>query len=162
MANNCYSYVEYRGADAPLVYDMFKKLETINREKGVGALPDIEGIKKTYAKYFFDIDIVGHDEEYAHVRFWTKWAPPLAELIVMAKHFQGSWEVQVEELGMWIYGKIMLDNEGNHTEIWLDREVFEAVEETDDCQWKYKGEIYESDYDIYEMELERLLNTSVI
>jgi hypothetical protein len=141
---------------------MFKKLETINREKGVGALPDIEGIKKTYAKYFFDIDIVGHDEEYAHVRFWTKWAPPLAELIVMAKHFQGSWEVQVEELGMWIYGKIMLDNEGNHTEIWLDREVFEAVEETDDCQWKYKGEIYESDYDIYEMELERLLNTSVI
>ena len=162
MANHCYSYVEYRGADAPLVYDMFKKLETINREEGMGALPDIEVIEIKYAKYFFDIDILGHDEGYVHVRFWTKWAPPVEELIEVAKQFQGFWDIQVEELAMWIYGKVTIDNKGNYTEIWLQEDVFKAVEETDDCQWTYKGEVYESDYDIYEMELEKLLNSSVI
>ena len=162
MANHCYNYVEYRGADAPLVYDMFKKLETINREEGMGALPDIEGIDKQQGRFFFDVELLNEDTSYVHVRFWTKWSPPMEEMIDISKHYLGTWEMEVEELNMGIFGKVMFDNEGNYTEVYLDDEVFNNIEETDDYQWKYKGKIYESDYEIYEEELKRLLSKSVI
>ena len=86
----------------------------------------------------------------------------MEEMIDISKHYLGTWEMEVEELNMGIFGKVMFDNEGNYTEVYLDDEVFNNIEETDDYQWKYKGKIYESDYEIYEEELKRLLSKSVI
>lgn len=160
MANWCSNIMIYSGAKAPELFELFRNLKKESEEESCGVLPKIEGINLQQGKYFFDLDIADNQNDFLQVRFDTKWTAPLEELLAIAKRYDGQYTIEVEELGNCIYGKIFITSKGgepDYKEIYLSDEVFEAIEETEDCTYRYKGIAYDSEFDILEQELNKLI-----
>ena len=160
MANWCSNIMIYSGAKAPELFELFRNLQTESKEEGCGVLPKIEGINLQEGRYFFDLEIVDNQNDFLNIRFDTKWVAPLEELLTIAKHYEGQYTIEVEELGNFIFGAIFITSEGGnvgHTEVYLPDEVFEAIEEAEDCTYQYKGIAYDSEYDILEQELNKII-----
>lgn len=148
--------MRYSGAKAPELFELFRNLQTESREEGLGVLPKIEGINLQQGRYLFDLDIIDNQNDFLQVRFDTKWVAPLEELLAIAKHYEGNYTIEVEELGNCIFGKILINSDGDYQEFYLPDEVFEGIEEAEDCTYRYKGVAYDSEYDILEQELDKL------
>lgn len=160
MANWCSNIMIYSGAKAPELFELFRNLKKESEEEGCGVLPKIEGINLQQGRYFFDLDIADNQNDFLQVRFDTKWVAPLEELLAIAKQYEGQYTIEVEEMGWLIFGKILINSEGaevEHREVYLSDEVFEAIEETEDYTYRYKGVAYDSEFDILEQELNKLI-----
>lgn len=160
MANWCSNIMIYSGAKAPELLELFRNLQTESKEEGCGVLPKIEGINLQQGRYFFYLDIIDNQNDFLQIRFDTKWVAPLEELLAIAKQYEGKYTIEVEELGNYIYGAIFITSEGGnvgHTEVYLPDEIFDAIEEAEDCTYRYKGEAYDSEFDILEQELNKLI-----
>lgn len=107
MANNCYNFIYVSGDDLSGVEAFMKECMQVN-DTGYGWLP--EWMKEDYEKlsyvhYLFDMDDNGGGSYVC----WTKWAPPVKELIIISRKLTGvTWEMEWEECGMGLYGRCVV------------------------------------------------------
>lgn len=87
--------------------------------------------------------------------YQTKWSPNLEVMKQIADHFGLGFYMYYDELGNGIYGEALYDN-GKLVNLFLENSDFEQYvyqEETED--YLFEGAVYESDYDILEILMER-------
>lgn len=143
MANWCSNFVTFTGGDIEGLNELMYTGQRWCDDKNEGWLPsfDLDG----YDRYLFNIEV----QDSGEIRFETKWAPPIQEMFKIAVRFGCSMEISYEELGNYVYGKATFD--GNTLEDFcLTDDDFEQVSEREDGMYMYKGEVWESQYDIYE------------
>jgi hypothetical protein len=157
MANWCYNTVQFEGSNETL--NELEKLFTAIAEKevreGQGQLPDFV---PSGSGWLFGI----HWEE--SVLFYeTKWCPNIKVMIAVADHFKTGFICSCEELQMQIYGEYYYSN-GILTDTFLDDTDFAQYEinRDNDDTWIFEGEVYESNYDILEILLDRKKNRNNI
>lgn len=159
MPNWCSNSVTFYGENAEKVNALFRELQTkqeadIDRK---GVKPDFVDEKPTHNPYMFEIY-----ENYHGKTWWsydTKWIPNTDDLVDIANKFNCNFEQYYEESGSNIYGKTTYDN-GNFDEVSLDDDDFNMIEHNEkDDLFIYKGESYESIFEIYELILNNKLNS---
>lgn len=146
MANWCTNFIH---TDNQEVIDVFKELEKKEQEEKCGQTLD-------YFKddrFLFNIYV---DE--GHITCETKWAPPIDTVINLAKKYNCIIEIDYDESGNLIYGKLVADGQGSTDTFLLDEDwdKFEYDEEKD--LYIFEGKEWESDDEIKEILLERKLN----
>ena len=168
MANNCYNFINVSGDDLSGVEAFMKECMQVNNT-GYGWLP--EWMKEDYEKldyvhYLFDMEDNG-DGSYV---CWTKWAPPIEELIIISRKLAGvTWEMEWEECGMGLYGRCVIRDGVVVSLVELTEDEVNQVkldEEKDMYVWtKPDGtvETSESDSELYnEMLDQKTLSLSVL
>lgn len=127
MANQCNNFLTLKTDDPnhPLI-EWFKE----NSGAKEGTLPlDLD---LRHDAYFFDI-MVDHDSPLTYsIYFWTKWNPPIDELVEIGDRYKISWDLQYEELGCGVFGKTRYDHQLNTMQdIYLSDEDLDLVIEDD-------------------------------
>lgn len=140
MANNCMNWISVSGADISVVKEFMNQATDRNKE-GYGWLPeDIVGKmieENKYVHYLFDVNVSGVSDNFMYIDCWTKWSPPIEELLLISSMTQGvRYEMSWEESGMQLYGRCVI----------LDGVVVHMVELTEEeC-----GQVqYDDDSDRY-------------
>lgn len=161
MANHATNSVEFSGTEENLqqVMGLFSAMEALENETGKGQLPefilnnpelmDITG-------YFHSISIY----EANSINWESKWSPNIDRVVEIAKHFGVSFVMDYEELGCGIYGKAIY-TAGDETaqEYDLTDEDLDQYESDDDNDcYLFRGEEYESQYDILNILFEERFN----
>ena len=100
-----------------------------NQDFSRGHLPDDDG--NNAKRYFFDIYF---EEGADYFACTSKWAPPIDEMVVIAKKYEFSFRLEYEEPGSLIFGMYDYDyNEDSLSEKHIDPEEYpDYDEETDE------------------------------
>lgn len=146
MPNWCSNTATFVGTDVDKLKKLIDDGIKVN-DTGYGWLPDFL-VKDGNERYLFEICIEDYGQRSLSIRFDSKWAPPLSELMNIASHFKLTMYAEYEELGMLIYGKADYNGKKLRTAELTD-EDFDKVTEREDGTYMYEGASYESDYDIY-------------
>lgn len=147
MANNCINHLQVKKSENS---EFIKWFSSQTGESG-GCLPDFCINKEKGNRYLFDIDVT--DDA---VGFWSKWAPPIEELVEMGKFWKTSFELNYAELGNGIFGRFTFDHlTYKQLDVYLNDAELEQVEFDGNGEPFYKGERIESEYEIYQQLLEK-------
>lgn len=146
MANWCINFIH---TDNQEVIDVFKELEKREQKENCGQTLD-------YFKddrFLFNIYV---DE--GHITCETKWSPPIDTIVNLAKKYNCVIEMDYDESGNLIYGKIVADKYGSKDIALSDEDwdKFEYDEEKD--LYIFEEKKWESDDEIKEILLERKIN----
>lgn len=163
MPNWCFNHVKFTGNNTRKAITLLQELEKKCQETGQGQLPSFIDPEKYFGNsYMFDINV--HNDldgkPTNSFDYQTKWAPNTEALIDIAKHFKLEFEQQYDEMGMGIYGRAFYRN-GELETFDLDDATLQQIEydeETD--MYKYQGEEWESQYELIEMLLDNMIETS--
>jgi hypothetical protein len=152
MANWCYNKITFEGSSN--VIEQLKKLFEALAEKEVkeehGQLPDFV---QNGERFMFCINW-----EYDTLSYETRWSPNVEEMKQVADFFKTNFTYYYEELGNLVYGVVRYEN-GVLTDTFLDSADFDLFEENEGSDtWTLEENIYESEYDILELLLERKEN----
>lgn len=146
MPNWCSNHIFTSNQD---VIELFKKLQKRQKESGNGETMDWFNDER----YLFDIEFNGDS-----VTFETKWSPPLKTAEAISKLFNTEIVLDYDEPGMCAFGKyIVSPNSELHYFLTMDDFNKYDYDEDKDC-YIYEGEEYESDYEIKEILLEKLID----
>jgi hypothetical protein len=131
-------------------------IDEMNEKKaqGIGWIPR-DYTSDNFYHYMFDIDAT--DNHYDIVlNCWTKWTPPIDEILFLCSRIGVDFTMFYEELGMNVYGRCSFDSETNTFEdVHLTDEDFKrVVEDEDTFDFTFDGEPIECRYDAYELMLE--------
>ena len=153
MANICTNTITFSGEDLSGIRNL---IDEINNTDGYGWLP--EGYVGEYYHYLFDVDITDYDEEIV-ISCWTKWSPPIDEMMYLCKQTNVNVNIHYEEMGMGLYGVCYYDlNTDEVEDVCLDDKDINRIEydEENDC-YTLDGEPIQSDFEEYEnMLIEKL------
>lgn len=154
MANHCMNMIVFSGENLSPIRDIIKDIQEENR-KGYGWIP--EGFSSSNEYALFDVEIIDNDNEIIF-NCWTKWMPPMDEMLYLCFGTDIKVSIEYEELGMWVFGKCFYDGATNtFVDISLNDLDFKRVGCNDDCEWTYDGDVIESRYDA----LEEMLNNKL-
>ncbi|MET3129136.1 hypothetical protein ABID42_004258 [Arcicella rosea] len=156
MANWCSNMVTFEGSIEAIkqIQQLFEAMKENEEKTGQGQLPDFTD--NTNGGYFFNIYWNEGDE--GMFQYETKWAPNSEILRTIAERYLLNFIHDYEEMGNGIYGKASYQN-GILDDVCLSDEELELYsfdEETD--TYHFEGEVYEIEYEILEMLLERKLS----
>lgn len=142
MANNCGNSILFQGDK---VSECMEFVKSRIREDGNG----IFLVDGEYDRYCFEIDA---DSE--RLNFITKWGPDILQIHALALKFGLQYEYYYEELGCEVYGCAIFD--GDFISIYdLEESHFQEIEENEEeGTYRFRGEEYESQYDILDILLE--------
>jgi hypothetical protein len=155
MANHCMNTIVFSGENLSLIRDMIKDIQEENR-KGYGWIP--EGFSSSYEHALFDVDITDNDNEIIF-NCWTKWMPPMDEMLYVCFGTDIKFSIEYEELGMEVFGKCFYDGASNEFyDFSLDDLDFKRVGCNDYSEWTFDGNVIESRYDAFEQMLNDKLN----
>jgi hypothetical protein len=147
--------ITFSGEDLSPIRNLIDEIKEENR-KGYGWIP--KGFNSTYEHALFDVDV---DDNVNEIIFecWTKWTPPLDEILFLCFGNDVNFSMQYEELGMNIYGICTYDSKTNTFEdVHLNDADFERIVEDDDTfEYTFNGEPIESRYDALEEMLKNKL-----
>lgn len=134
------------------VIEVFQKLVHKQEQSGVGETFD--WFKDD--RYLFDIHIYG-----GFVHFETKWSPAIETAKSLAKVFKTEVILDYDEPGMCMFGKFVFNGEeAKHYNI--STQDCESIEWNEDTGlYTYNGEEYESDSEIKEKILEKIIQQSI-
>ncbi len=154
MPNWCSNTVQFDGKPSQLekIQRLFEGLEKKEQLENCGQLPDFI---KADSGYFFNTRW-----EEGTLYYETRWSPNSDILVSIADKFTVNFTHDFEEPGNLIFGRIeyrdklitLVELDSN------DFDLYEYDEENDN--WIFEGQIYESDYEIKEILLERKLKDS--
>jgi len=152
MANTCNNSIYFYGKDLSKIKEIIADAIRTNDKLQQGWLPEFAKPEHCLARYFFDVCInhVTEGEELA-VSCWTKWAPPLEELVAICKEANVSCLCLYDELGFLIYGQFQYDvSTDTQKDISLTDEDFDRVQEDKESDvYIFDGEVVESCYTAY-------------
>jgi len=149
MPNWCVNTVEFY-ADAEkisVIQNFFQEMSKMETRTMHGQLPSFVNEQRGW---LFEIDM---EDEILH--YQTKWAPNLSVIKQVADHFKCGFHYTYDEPGMQLFGEISY-REGVLKACWMentDYDLFEMDEEN--LTYTFEGKVYESEYDIFEIILER-------
>ena len=156
MANICSNYLSITGgkeSDVNSFRTSFIKMKEKELEFNLGQLPEEIPIEKYENEeiYLHSFSLEGS------IQFETKWAPAIRVLVEMGRYFQVSFEMDYEELGFGIYGRLIyIHTLDSIHEIDLDDSDFESYEEDDDTGvCIFEGEKYDCSSEVLEELLKR-------
>jgi len=153
MPNWCNNTVVFEGKPEAIeqIQQLFKTMAKKQQEENCGQLPDF--VTDDNGGYFFEIyqdyDVTGI------FQYETKWSPNIEVVQKIAEYYKVDFVQNYEELGCLVYGRATFSDK-LLTDIYLEDEDFEEYqfdEKTD--TYHFKGETYESDYEILEILLEQ-------
>ena len=154
MANHCANKIVFSGENLSPIRDIIKDIQDENR-KGYGWIP--EGFNSSNEHALFDVDITDNDTEIIF-ECWTKWMPPMDEMLYLSFGTDIKVSIEYEELGMWVFGKCFYDGASNtFNDISLNDLDFKRVGCNDDSEWTFDGDVIESRYDA----LDEMLNNKL-
>jgi hypothetical protein len=155
MANICTNTITFSGDDLSPIRNLIQEIQQENTD-GYGWLP--EGYKGEYSHYLFDVDVTDHDDEII-IDCWTKWAPPIEEMMYLCKNTNIHVNIHYEEMGMGLYGKFYYDSKTNEFEdVCLDDDEINRIQYDEDNDiYTLDGNPIESDYEEYENMLNKKL-----
>lgn len=155
MANHCYNWITFKGNDVSKIKEMMLEAIEVNKEQGW--LPkEVEG---GFSRYLFDVYINDDCPDFLSVQCWTKWSPPLDELVIICKLAGVSCVCNYEECGMMIYGEFeYLVDEDISVDTYLDEKDFDRVvyDEENDV-YLFDGKVVDSDTTAYQEMLDEKL-----
>ena len=135
MANWCSNIIHLYGTRRDEVRNLFQTLEGAEQGETFDFIKDAE-------RYFFNVEV---DEE--TIRFETKWAPPLIEMMQVCSNYGITCEIYYEECGMGLYGYYKIqDRVVNH--IYLTEDDLQHLTYDDDGEAYWHGEPLESEWDL--------------
>jgi hypothetical protein len=135
------------------IQNLFGELAKLETRTMHGQLPEFI---KVESGWLHEIDMEGDILYYQ-----TKWAPNLEVMLQVAQHFKCEFKYTYDEPGMLLFGEYEYFKGGlKERSIEEDeRNQMELIEEN--YTYRFEGAIYESEYDIYEILLERKEWTAV-
>ena len=87
--------------------------------------------------------------------YQTKWCPNIAVIKQIADHFGVGFHIAYDELGNMVYGEALYEN-SELIEVFLEDEDFDQYQYQEDTEdYLFEAKVYESDYDILEILMER-------
>ncbi|MFC4233379.1 hypothetical protein ACFOW1_15875 [Parasediminibacterium paludis] len=154
MANWCYNTVQFEGCSGAIenIKSIFEILMEQQKNNDEGLMPDF--IKLTEG-YMFSVDWCEGDG-FAMASYDTKWSPNFEVMQEVAKHFKVNYTHAYNELGCGIYGEAYY-KDGVLTDIFLEQDDLDLydVNPEDEDTWVFEGQVYQSDFDILEILLQR-------
>jgi hypothetical protein len=155
MANICSNTITFTGTDLSIIRKAITEIESKHKE-GEGWLPD--GFIGSYLHYLFDVDVQDYETDIVF-NCWTKWAPPIEEMLHLCKGANINIELQYEEMGCQLYGVYHYDYATDTlSDTCLDYNDFaRVVYDDDNDEYTFDGEPIESDSEAYEEILEEKL-----
>ncbi len=149
MPNWCSNSVEFTG-DTTLhkkLKTLFEKLRKQEIKTQQGQFPDFVKAQSGWMHEIRYEDKVLYYE--------TKWSPNTEIVLAIARHFNCGFKYSFEETGCLIYGEMVYED-GLLTERWLTPADFDAYEfREDNDTYLFEEKVYESDWLILEILLER-------
>ncbi len=156
MANWCSNSTTFANGDLKGLAALLEAGKQVMEKESRGWLP-LEVEERDLRRYFFDMSIEVNPK-YVSIQYETKWAPALDELVLIADMFGCSFVTNYEECGMAIYGQADYSKEAGLVDTYLEEtEMNQVVYDEDKCNYTFEGEEYESDFEPYEILLERKL-----
>jgi hypothetical protein len=147
MANICNNTITFSGEDLSPIRNLIDEIKEEN-DGGYGWLPD--GFNSNNEHALFDVYVYDNGHE---IRFdcWSKWSPPIEEIVHIVKGARINFELIYDELSMGLYGVAHYDaSTGILNDTSLDDDDFERVvydEEAD--EYLFDGEYTESQCESY-------------
>lgn len=87
--------------------------------------------------------------------YQTKWSPNFEVIKKIADQYGLGFHIAYDELGNMVYGEALYEN-GKLVNVFLEDSDFEQYEYQEDTEdYLFEGAVYESDYDILEILMER-------
>ena len=87
--------------------------------------------------------------------YQTKWSPNFKVIKKIADHYGLGFYMYYDELGNMVYGEALYEN-GKLVNLFLEDSDFEQYEYQEDTEdYLFEGKLYENDYDILEILMER-------
>jgi len=147
MANHCTNTITFSGEDLSPIRNLIDEIKQENTD-GYGWLPDGFNSKNEHA--LFDVEVDDNDNEII-LNCWSKWSPPIEEIIYMVKGTNINFVLLYEEIGTGLYGVTYYDSTtGTLNDTLLDDDDINRVtynEETD--EYLFDGEYTESQFESY-------------
>jgi len=111
-------------------------------------------IRDVMERYVQDAELDHNKDGYVRVmNFETRWTPIISEFRERAKAYRVDFHYQYEEMGSEMYGEFhFVNGKGKHFRITPSE--FKSVTELDNG-YMYKGRVWSSRYDIFEMIISR-------
>jgi hypothetical protein len=156
MANWCSNSTTFTKGDLKGLAALLEAGKQVMEKENRGWLP-LEVEERDLRRYFFNMSIEVNPK-YVFIQYETKWAPPLDELVLIADMFGCSFSTDYEECGMAIYGQANSSKETGLVDTYLDEaEINKVVYDEDTDTYTFEGEVYDSEFEAYEILLERKL-----
>lgn len=155
MPNWCSNQILFTGSEEnqKKVIKLFIDLQEKENKENCGQKPEFSNLDD----YFFNIYIDGET-----IDFETRWSPKIELCIEIAKHFELNFECTYIESGNQIFGKTIYTEKNEQAEE-LDLDNFDYnlfSYDDDNDSYNYKGENYESDFEILEKIWEEKFNST--
>ena len=162
MANHCNNSIYFYGKDLGKIKEMIADAIRANDELREGWLPESTKSDPSLSHYLFDVCIssIIEGEELA-VDCWTKWSPPLEELVIICKEANVSCLCLYDELGSSLFGQFEYDvQEDVQKDIFLDEADFDRVQYDEESDlYAFNGEVEDSDFTCYMKMLDEKINS---
>lgn len=146
MPNWCNNNVIFSGENVDKVDELFAKLIEKQSISHLGMRPDWEACDKYDAMYMFDIE-KNDDGSY---RFDSRWSPPLNTIYLIGRRFKIAFEMEWDEPGLALYGKMIFDPSMPDVVMMADASETNFQYDEEEEVYIYNGEKYESEYDFIE------------
>jgi hypothetical protein len=148
MANICTNTITFSGEDLSPIRNLIDEIQEAE-ENNVGWLP--EGYKGSYYHWLFDIDITDNVDDII-IGCWTKWAPPIEEMMYLCRNTNVNVNIHYEEMGMGLYGVFFYDSKTNEFEdVCLDDDDINRIEyDEENDTYTLDGNPIQSDFEEYE------------
>lgn len=154
MPNWCSNNVTFLKGDLRGLAALLEAGKQVMQKENRGWLPP-EVEERDLRRYLFELEI-DLKENYLHVMFESKWAPPIDEIAMIANMFGCAAVMAYDECGNGVYGQCTYTPENGLVDVYLDQaEIDLVVYDEETCKYTFEGEVYDSDYECYEILLER-------
>lgn len=153
MANWCLNTVVFEGSPEALeqIQQLFKTMAAKEEKEGCGQLPDF--VTDSTGGYFFSI--YSNEGETGIFQYETKWSPNTEAVRQIAMHYKVNFVQDYEELACMVYGQAVFED-NILIDTFLESADFDFFQMDDDTgNYMFEGQVYESEYDILEMLLEK-------
>lgn len=159
MANNCCNWIQVFGDDLTKAKTMIDEAVKLSSSEGCGWLPkEIDPNELTQTHYLFDVEIMNELTEQIQIGCWTKWSPPIEELIRISAMCEGTeWHCQYEESGWGLYGRFIVMGGKVMSNVYLTDEDLERLSEDEDGNIRFDGELVDSESECIEKMLDEKL-----
>jgi hypothetical protein len=146
--------IVFSGENLSPIRNLFDEIRKENG-KNYGWIP--EGFSSSNEYALFDVEIIDNDNEIIF-SCWTKWMPPMDEMLYLCFGTDIKFSIEYEEVGMEVFGKCFYEGASNQFyDFSLNDEDFKRVECNEFSEWTFDGNVIESRYDAFEYMLNEKL-----
>lgn len=143
MPNWCNNTVTFFGENVDKVDELFTKLMEEQEASNLGVRPDWEACEKYDALYMFYIE----KNDVGSYRIESRWSPPLNTMFLIGRRLKIALEMQWDEPGMGLYGRMVFDPSMPDVALIADASGTNFRYDEDKERYIFNGQEYESEYD---------------